>query len=348
MPLVTVLIASKDRPDDLRRTLRRLQCQQYPELGLLVIDDGSRPPLQNVVNDEAPQATYLYHEQSAGQSRRRSEGFMLAKGDYILQLDDDSCPIEHDAISKCVRMMQSHPAIGALNLFVFNGQSLPSDISRPGGKFHSAFVGCGVFFRSSVLRQTAGYRDFFGNEWEEEELGLQLMKAGSAIYFYPDVLIHHHVSPQNRLTSRTWMRGFRNKLWAIVMHFPLRRLPVEMTWVLAIASFDAIRLFRIRSFAQGVLEFFKGLPRAWRLRAPMSNLVLRRYDALRFGSLQTDQEYADPPKLGLDDIRTWFQAWWNRPRQRSVWDRKEGDIGQSPTVKYAHEYKQEAVRPRDL
>src|SRR5579863_6324708 len=115
MPLVTVLIASKDRPDDLRRMLRQLQSQQYPELELLIVDDGSQPPLSNVVREEAPQATYLYHQQSAGQSRRRSEGFMLAKGDYILQLDDDSCPIEHDAISKCVRMMQTHPAIGALN-----------------------------------------------------------------------------------------------------------------------------------------------------------------------------------------------------------------------------------------
>jgi GT2 family glycosyltransferase len=305
----------------------------------LIIDDGSTPTLERIVRTEAPEATYTYFEQSEGQSKRRSEGFEKARGSFILQLDDDSFPVDPEALLKAVRFMEAHSEIGALSLQIFNGEHLPIDLPVLPSKYHSSFVGCGVFFRSEALRRIGGYRDFFGNEWEEEELGLRLMKDGWKIYFWPDVLIHHQLSPRNRLTERTWMRGFRNKLWAIVMHFPARRLFLEIAWVLAIAAMDAVRLLRFRSFVGGIMQFLGGIPRALRLRDPMSNIVLRRYDAMRFGVLKTEEEYNNPPQLGLKDFTIWFRNWLNRPRQRSFWDRRAGDTGSSATVKYAHEYK---------
>jgi GT2 family glycosyltransferase len=347
LPLVTILIATKDRPDDLRRTLRHLRHQQYPEIELLIIDDGSQPRIEAVVREESPQATYIFREQSAGQSKRRSEGIQMAKGDYILQLDDDSYPVHPDALRRAVQMMQTRPKIGILSFYIFNGEQLPEDLGAVEAKYHSSFVGCGALIRSAALNQTVGYREFFGNEWEEEELSMQVMKAGWAVYFFPDVLIHHHISPRNRLAGRTWMRGFRNRLWAIAIHFPARRLLTETGWVLGIAACDAVRLLRFRAFAQGVGEFIAGLPRAVRLRDPMSDLVLRRYDAMRFGVVRTEEEYNDPPKVGVRDLVRWFHAWWKRPRQRSFWDRRAGDIGQSATVKYAHEYPSGAARQRD-
>lgn len=338
-PLVTILISTKDRPDDLRRTLGELRAQSYPATELLILDDGSVPPLESVVREQAPAARYMYHPESAGQSQRRSEGFLEATGDYILHLDDDSYPVQPDAISKAVQLMQSRPEIGVLSFYIFNGEHLPAELPALAPRYHASFVGCGALIRSAAIRQVGGYREFFGNEWEEEELSLRMMKAGWAIYFFPDVLVHHHVSPRNRRTPRTWMRGFRNKLWAIVMHLPARRVPIEAAWVLAIAAMDSVRLLRFRAFAQGIVEFLNGLPRAFRLREPMSSLVLRRYDAMRFSSLRTKEEWDAPPALRLRDIVRWFSGtWWNRPRQRSVWDHRPGDVGQSATVSYAHEY----------
>jgi len=336
--LVSILIVTKDRPDDLRRTLARLRDQTYPEIEILIIDDGSAPKLESIVRSEAPEATYTYFEHSEGQSARRSEGFKKARGGFILQLDDDSFPVDREALLKAVQFMEAHSEIGALSFQIFNGEHLPIDLPVLAPKYTSSFVGCGVFFRSEALRRIGGYRNFFGNEWEEEELGLRLLKDGWKIYFWPDILIHHQLSTRNRLTERTWMRGFRNKLWAIIMHFPGRRLPLEVSWVFAIAAFDAIRLLRAGGFIRGMLEFFRGLPRAVRLREPMSNLVLRRYDAMRFGMLRTSEQYRDPPPLGVKDILKWFRGWRERPRQRSFWDGRAGDVGTSETVRFGHEF----------
>ena len=95
--LVSVLIATKDRPDDLRRTLHELHRQDYRHLEMIVIDDGSAATLEPIVREEWPQAVYVRHAESAGQCQRRSEGFQVAKGEYILQLDDDSSPVAREA-----------------------------------------------------------------------------------------------------------------------------------------------------------------------------------------------------------------------------------------------------------
>jgi GT2 family glycosyltransferase len=346
-PLITILLATKDRPGDLRRTLRHLSDQHYPEIELLIIDDGSKPTLESVVREESPHATYIYKANSAGCPQRRSEGFGIAKGDYILQLDDDSYPVHPDALSRAVQMMQTRPEIGILGFYIFNGEHVPKQLPTLSPKYDSSFVGCGALIRATAVRESGGYQDFFQGEREEEELGLRLMKSHWAIYFFPSVLIHHLVSPSNRSFARAWKRAFRNRLWVMVMHFPASRLPIEITWVLAVAAFDAVRLLRFRAFAQGMLEFFGGLPRAARLRDPMSNLVLRRYDAMRFGALRTEEEYKNPPKVRVRDLIFWFRTWLNRPRQRSFWDWRDGDIGTSATVKYAHEYTAEGSRSQD-
>ena len=124
-PLVTILIATRDRPEDLLRTLRRLRDQTYPELEILIIDDGSLPRLESLVRELTPDAIYIYREQSAGQSKRRSEGFATAKGKYILQLDDDSYPVHPEALCNAVRVLEERPDVGILSFQIFNGERLP-------------------------------------------------------------------------------------------------------------------------------------------------------------------------------------------------------------------------------
>jgi hypothetical protein len=134
------------------------------------------------------------------------------------------------------------------------------------------------------------------------------------------------------------MRGFRNKLWSLVMHFPMHRVLTDGAWVLAIACWDAVRMLRFRWLAIGVWQFAAGLPRALAFRTPMSATVMARYDALRFRSIRTREDFDGPPPVSLADIWRWFTGqWWNRARQRSFWDRRAGDTGTSPTVGFAHE-----------
>ena len=345
-PLVAVLISSKDRPDELARTLRELRRQDYPALELVVIDDGSKESLEPVVRRVWPQARFLRHMRAAGQSQRRSEGFHLSQGRYVLQLDDDSAPVAADAVRRAVRCCEADPSIAVVSFRIFNGAEPPATLPPAAPRFVSSFVGCGALIRAEAVCQVGGYRPLFGNEWEEEELSLRLLKAGWLLWFAPDILIHHRLSPLNRRTARTWMRGFRNKLWSMVMHYPLRRVLLEGAWVIALAAWDAVRLLRPHYYLLGIIQFFWGLPRALRLRDPMSTPALRRYDALRFREVVSREELEAPAPVSAGELWRWFLARWrNRPRQRSFWDRRPGDIGTSDTVRFAHEFDRQGFGP---
>lgn len=336
---VSVLIATRDRPADLEHTLEHLFCCRDLICELIVIDDGSSALVEPLVRQHWPDAMFVRHRESAGQCQRRSEGFRLATGKYILQLDDDSAPVGRDTIARAVEILESRPETGILTFYIYNGSELPEHLDLPKDpRYTISFVGCGALIRKQAVLQTNGYIPFFGNEWEEEELSLQIMKAGWGLYFDPSLVIHHRVSPRNRRSERTWMRGFRNKLWALVMHYPLRRLPIEAGWVIALAGWDALRMLRVRYFVTGVWQFAAGLSKAMALRKPMPDIILRRYDCLRFKQILTQEEFTTPPVCTGLDIWKWFTgSWMNRARQRSFWDRRPGDTGASPTVAFAHE-----------
>src|SRR5215471_2005254 len=90
-PLITVMIATRDRSSELRLTLELLRQQNYGHIEMVVIDDGSKEPIEPMVRDLWPQAIVIRHDESLGQCQRRNEGFSRAKGKFILQLDDDCC-----------------------------------------------------------------------------------------------------------------------------------------------------------------------------------------------------------------------------------------------------------------
>jgi GT2 family glycosyltransferase len=348
-PLVTILIATRGRPPELAATLTALRKQTYPSIECLVIDDASPEPLQELVHSIWPEATVIREEKNLGQCACRSKGFKLAKGEFILQLDDDACFTKPGDLATAVRIIEAHPEAGLLTFQIFNGQTLPENLALDQvARYGTSFIGCGALLRKAAAEAAGGYREFFGNEWEEDEFSLRLIKAGWTIYIWPEILIHHRVSPLNRRSSRTWMRGLRNKLWAMVMHFPAWRLPADMSWALGVGLWDSIRLFRFHRYFQALFLFLFGLPRALSLRSALTGLDMRRLDAVRFRTVRTLAEWNQPEPLSRAEVWTWFnKIWMRRPRQRSIWDRRPGDTGLSQAVKFAHEHIEQAERPRN-
>jgi hypothetical protein len=133
------------------------------------------------------------------------------------------------------------------------------------------------------------------------------------------------------------MRGLRNRLWAVVIHIPFPRLFFEIAWKVTIGAWDAIRLMRVGMYLRALLEASMGIPRAWRIRNPLSSEGLRRYDALRLRPVISPAEFEQPPAVRFAALSAFLRRWKNRPRNRSVWDRKGGDVGTAYTVAYAHE-----------
>ncbi|EKO58945.1 glycosyltransferase family 2 protein [Leptospira kirschneri] len=89
--IVSIVIPTYNRANDLRRCLFSLASQTYQDFEVIVCDDGSTDDSETVVKEfeSSLKISYHYLENFGGPSRPRNVGIQNAKGKYIALLDSD-------------------------------------------------------------------------------------------------------------------------------------------------------------------------------------------------------------------------------------------------------------------
>lgn len=88
-PLISVVIASRNRVEMLSDSIHSVLCQTYNNLEVVIVDDGSEDDTRGVVERiEDPRVRYVRQEQ-AGISAARNRGTEHARGEWIAVHDDD-------------------------------------------------------------------------------------------------------------------------------------------------------------------------------------------------------------------------------------------------------------------
>ena len=85
---VSVVIPTYNRADFVREAITSVLQQDYPDIELIVVDDGSRDGTAAVVSEFAPAVQYLWQE-NRGVSAARNRGVAASTGDLIAFLDSD-------------------------------------------------------------------------------------------------------------------------------------------------------------------------------------------------------------------------------------------------------------------
>lgn len=90
-PFVSAIITTKNRANLLPRALDSVLNQTYPNLGVIVVDDGSDDDTPQIIEryQEKHSITCIRNEQSLGANKARNAGIEKAKGEFIAGLDDD-------------------------------------------------------------------------------------------------------------------------------------------------------------------------------------------------------------------------------------------------------------------
>lgn len=323
LPLVTVLITAYNRPDELRATLRAVRAQRYPALELLLIDDASSVTLEPVVREVWPEAHFFRNAHNLGLIGSRSLGLARARGCYILTLDDDSAPVEPDAIATAVARLEREPELGALTFRIHEGLAPPDHTVPPlAERYAHSFIGCGHMLRTAAVRMVGGYRDFFVYYGEEPEYAMRLLDRDWRILFFPHVVVHHRQSSVGRSHAKITAYNFRNTLWTVLLDVPMPQAIVEFLWKLFVGAIELVRQGNLRWAAWAVGSFLRGVPRALRLRAPMSAAAVRTYQALRFRQVLSAEALASARPPTARERWDWLhQVWLRRRHARAFWDR---------------------------
>jgi glycosyltransferase involved in cell wall biosynthesis len=97
-PFISVVVCTRDRPEQIKKCLNRLAGQQYPLFEVVVVDNApASDALRGVVEGHAGgRAEFRYCvEPLPGLSWARNAGIAAARSDIIAFLDDDDEPDEH-------------------------------------------------------------------------------------------------------------------------------------------------------------------------------------------------------------------------------------------------------------
>lgn len=145
--LVTVLItAYQTRPEHLREAVISALDQRVPNLDVLVVDDGSAPPLRDLVSALGDARVRYHRMEHRGLPHALIEGMARARGRYVAILDHDDRLTPDSLRTRLEAIQQNHVGLvyGDLLLMspegvVYGEQRFP-DLTRPGAFVHACLT----------------------------------------------------------------------------------------------------------------------------------------------------------------------------------------------------------------
>jgi glycosyltransferase involved in cell wall biosynthesis len=204
-PLVSIIVATRDRGNFLRRCLRSILDQTYPNIECIVVDGASKDESVNILNQLAKSDSRLkfISEPDEGEVYAVNKGIEMSRGEIIgFQASDDFYVL--DAVEKSVAFLKRHPefiGVGADARYVdekgedlgrgvvtYRGRMAPRTVKRLIVRRWKMCPVChGSFFgwRAQMLRH--GKLDPTFSVIPDWEYYLRLLKAGEQIGCLPRI-----------------------------------------------------------------------------------------------------------------------------------------------------------------
>lgn len=273
-PSVGISIATRNRWADVEKTLTMIA--RRSELGgcpVIVVDDGSAQPAPAGLSERHPGVEFRASGRSLGASAQRTRIAQLMKTDFILQLDDDSYPVE-GSVSEAISFMEARPEIAALALNVAMGDMPHPLIDRNEAPYEvELFIGCGVLFRREVFLSLGGFSSALGYYFEEHHFCAHAFREGRHTYVFPSLVVRHEKSLRARSTARIAYYKGRNRVLLALWHYPLRVVPLRLATSLP----GTLALVRLRDYPAAFAGFAVGLFDGIRMLDRRRPLTYRQY-----------------------------------------------------------------------
>ena len=127
-PLVSVLFITYKRFDFLELALQQFRANtNYPNLHLVVADDGSGPEIQQNIR-QLPFDDFALSAKNRGLGANMNQGLRMCKGKYVLVIQDDCmCYGPSNYLTESICVLEANPKVGLIN---FAGARHPPDYAN--------------------------------------------------------------------------------------------------------------------------------------------------------------------------------------------------------------------------
>jgi GT2 family glycosyltransferase len=238
-------------------------CKAYPEVEIIAVDNGSTDGTAQFLREQTA-ITALLLDENLGIAGYAA-GFDQAAGEYILVLDDDSCPVDFVAVEQAIQRMEQSPLIGvtACHIEGVTGEQqwswhLPKQQILDTSPF---FIGCGFIIRRALFKEIGWYPDDFFLYQNEIDVSFKVRLRGYNILYDPDCLIIHRGTPNQRPGWRRVFFPTRNTLWLIRRYYPQPLASYMIVSRIIIGFYSACAFgqfgYYLKAVREGVLSSIK-------------------------------------------------------------------------------------------
>jgi O-antigen biosynthesis protein len=149
-PFASVVVCTRDRPEQLRSSLEALLAQAYPAYEIVVVDNAptstaTHELVARLTAEHGARLRYV-REDRAGLSRARNQGLLHAGGEIVAYTDDDVVPDPH-WLAELVKGFQQAPDVACVT-----GLTLPAELEAPAQAWFEQFGGFGLGFTGRTYR----------------------------------------------------------------------------------------------------------------------------------------------------------------------------------------------------
>lgn len=187
-PRATVVITTHDRPELVGHAVASALAQTEPDVQVVVVDDGSEPPLALDVEDRRVEV--LRNDPARGMCGARNVGLAAARAPWVVFLDDDD-ELAPDMVERSLAAVAASTlpapvaAMGAMVVIDAAGReqarvpplTLPrgADCFLEGPSFRAKNA---LLLPAEVVRAIGGWDEDL-RDWEADDFGLRLNAAAS-------------------------------------------------------------------------------------------------------------------------------------------------------------------------
>ena len=207
---VDVLVATRDRPQDLHRMLRTAVAQTYRTFTMLIVDQSDDVVAnQHVIAQIGDRRIRHVPQDARGKSRALNAALRLSCSELVAFTDDD-CELPADWLQELVRSARAHPLAALVFGTVAAGEHEPADYFIPTVQFQAVQVlaagslpprgligmGANMLARRSAVEDVGMFDEELGpgglfKTGEEVELAYRALRVGFDVVQDPRPTVVH-------------------------------------------------------------------------------------------------------------------------------------------------------------
>jgi len=277
---VTIIITTKNRPEDLAKTLGKLLSLGLEAIPLILVDDGSdEETIDSSQLSAFSRVTVHRNSTSRGLVVNRNWMASVATTEFVLSLDDDSCFREIPNLEMAAAYMRQNPATIGLQFNNVEVSLAQTPVPRCPPYAVQTYTGFGHMLRRAEFLNLGGYREYFIHMCEERDFCQRAWQQGYRVELYPDIVVEHHRTSVARNTKRNAFFLIRNSLIYSSLNLPFWPFVLRVALILPWSIMHNISQPSLwRHFVAG---WFAGLLTAQRRKSERRAMTDAQYSIYR-------------------------------------------------------------------